>query len=482
MAAPATTRIAISQAARRPSLRHGMLAVLLATDAVALSVAVLGAFRMWTIVNPKIPPANAVVELAPAFCIAMFASTGLYPGIGLTAVEYLRRMFRAVTLMYLVFTAAMFLSKDYRADSRGAFVASWIFSLALVPLGRFACQFFLARRSWWGVPVMVLGAGATARRVIHNLEANQILGYRPVVCVDDDPSRQGDCEGVPVPGGLRDARTLALQYGTSYAIVAMPSIPRPSLLQYLHEWSSIFENVIIIPDLLGVASLFTEPRDLGGVLGLEIRHNLLRRRSRWIKRAVDVALGGTGLLLSAPLLAVAAIWIKRVSPGPAFYFHERDGANGKPLRIVKLRTMYVDAERALQRYLEEDHSAKDEWERFHKLKHDPRILPGIGHLLRKSSLDEVPQLWNVLKGEMSLVGPRPFPSSHNQRFTAEFRTLRTQVTPGLTGMWQVSARSNGGLEVQEAYDRYYIRNWSVWLDIYILVRTFRAVLAGEGAY
>ncbi len=164
------------------------------------------------------------------------------------------------------------------------------------------------------------------------------------------------------------------------------------------------------------------------------------------------------------------------------YIQEREGEAGRKIRVWKLRTMYPDADLMLARHLDASSEARQEWVRFFKLKQDPRILPGIGRLLRRTSLDELPQLWNVLKGEMSLVGPRPLPDYHLESFAPEFRVLRSKVPPGLTGMWQVSARSNGDIQVQEALDTYYIRNWSPWLDLHILARTVGAVLFPKGAY
>ena len=148
----------------------------------------------------------------------------------------------------------------------------------------------------------------------------------------------------------------------------------------------------------------------------------------------------------------------------------------------KLRTMHADAESLLLKHLSENPEARLQWQQYFKLKDDPRIVPAIGGWLRRTSLDELPQLWSVLKGEMSLVGPRPFPCYHLDEFDAGFRALRAQVLPGLTGLWQVSGRSNGDLKVQEAMDTYYISNWSIWLDLHNLARTIHVVLLGKGAY
>jgi Undecaprenyl-phosphate galactose phosphotransferase WbaP len=460
-----------------------MAGTLAAADISATGLAVIAGFRVWSMINPTIPPVQSVMFLAPLFCAAMFAFENLYPGIGMGAVDHIRRVFRGITLVYLMLTAAMFMTKDRSwADSRGGFILSWAFSLALAPSARWFCGQIFGQRAWWGVPVMVLGAGETGRRVIRNLSMNRVLGYRSVVCLDDDPEKQGQCEGVPVVGALRDAAEIAAAWRIDYAIVAMPGMPRSRLTSHLRTWSTVFPNIVIIPDLFGIASLWIETRDLGGVLGLEIRHNLLKPVNRWIKRAVDICVSALGLVLIAPLIPIVMLWIRIASPGGAFFVQEREGENGNPIRILKLRTMYSDAEQMLERHLADNPEDRAEWDQFCKLKNDPRVIPGIGQLLRKTSLDEIPQLWNILKGEMSLVGPRPFPAYHNSRFDPEFRVLRMQVRPGLTGMWQVSARSDGDLDVQESLDSYYIRNWSLWLDLYLLIRTARVVLTGAGAY
>jgi lipopolysaccharide/colanic/teichoic acid biosynthesis glycosyltransferase len=188
------------------------------------------------------------------------------------------------------------------------------------------------------------------------------------------------------------------------------------------------------------------------------------------------------LALSAPVIGLFALWIKLVSPGPAFYRQEREGFCGKSISVWKLRTMHRNAEQLLKECVNSNPERAREWASSCKLRDDPRILPGIGRLLRRSSLDELPQLWNVLCGDMSLVGPRPFPAYHLEHFEADFCRLRRHVRPGMTGLWQVSGRSDGDLGIQESLDTYYIRNWSLWMDLHVLASTMRAVVQGRGAY
>ena len=463
-----------------PAILMGLCRAL--TDLVTLSLAVVVGYRVWTLFQPLAPVFQDKMVLAVGLCLVAYWFSGLYPGVGMTAVEHMRRIVFATNMVYLILTASIVEARIWEDLSRGGFALAWLLTLVLVPLGRWIVGGALASRWWWGVPVMVLGAGETAERVVKILKLHHVLGYRPVVCLDDDEAMQGERFGLPCPGGLNAASFYAGEYGTQYAVVAMPKLEREELVRKLEGWSRIFHKIVVVPDLFGVATLWTEPRDLGGVLGLEIRCNLLNPVNRWMKRAIDWCCALAGLALVWPVLAAAALWIKWVSPGPAFYTQEREGLDGRPIGVLKLRTMYPNAEAMLEAHLERDPAARKEWEQFCKLKQDPRILPGIGGLLRMTSLDELPQLWNVFQGEMSLVGPRPFPKYHNDKFPAEFHQLRTRVTPGLTGLWQVSARSDGDLKVQATLDSYYIRNWSPWLDAYIVFRTVRAVLAPKGAY
>lgn len=199
------------------------------------------------------------------------------------------------------------------------------------------------------------------------------------------------------------------------------------------------------------------------------------------KSVFDFFVAGALLLAALPFILVlaAAIWsVDRHSP---FYAQTRVGRHGVPFRVWKLRSMFIDADNRLARHLNENPAAAAEWQRCFKLKDDPRILPWIGNFIRRSSLDELPQLWNILCGEMSLVGPRPFPSYHLDSFSAEFRQLRCSVLPGLTGLWQIQSRSDGDLSDQESWDKTYIRDRCLSLDLVILLRTLPAVLSARGA-
>ena len=457
--------------------------VLLAADILAVFTARALAVAVWGWFHPAIamPSLPGFWESAGLFALT-YAALGLYTGGALGAVEELRRTVMGTGFVCVVLTASLFFLQRTGPYSRGLLVLSGCLTATAVPLLRSATRNLCASRRWWGVPVIVLGAGYTARILIERLRRHPEIGFKPVACFDDDEDKHGECAGVPVAGRLPMARMFAKSLKVRHALVAMPGVAREDLVWMLDDWGTAFSHVILIPNLFGVASLWASARDVGGVLGLEMRQNLLIPLNRLTKRIIDIAGASILGIMALPLLVGAALWIKLVSGGTAFYRQEREGELGRTVNILKLRTMHANAEALLTSVLSECPESRAEWTCRFKLRNDPRILPGVGKFLRKTSLDELPQLWSVLKGEMSLVGPRPFPRYHMDEFGPRFRALRSRVRPGLTGLWQVSDRADGDLEVQETLDTYYIRNWSLWLDLYILARTIRAVLFPKGAY
>jgi Undecaprenyl-phosphate galactose phosphotransferase WbaP len=416
------------------------------------------------------------------FIIGYFFSQ-TYSQLGISPVEELRRLSRMTTFVFFVLILALFLVKQLDQQSRLTFVFAWLLSLALVPAGRALLRHACAQASWWGTPVIILGAAKTTELIIHKLQKHPGLALKPIACYDDDSSKHGTrIGGVPVLGSLSDAPILAKQLNITRAIVAMPGVVPGQLSEVVRRCAYAFPHLFFVPNLFGIASLHISAHDLSGVVSLHAKQNLLVYSNRLFKRALDFFLLLPAVLVGAPLVALAALAVFMVSPGNPFYAQVREGYKGKRIFVWKLRTMHKNADALLQKHLAANPEAKKEWESYFKLVNDPRILPGIGHLLRKTSLDELPQLWNIVRGEMSFVGPRPFPFYHLESFNENFRDLRRSVVPGLTGLWQVSARSEGDLLVQEELDSYYIRNWSIWMDLYLIARTPWAVLFGKGAY
>ncbi|MEL6937235.1 MAG: exopolysaccharide biosynthesis polyprenyl glycosylphosphotransferase, partial [Cyanobacteria bacterium J06636_28] len=229
-----------------------------------------------------------------------------------------------------------------------------------------------------------------------------------------------------------------------------------------------------------MASLWVAARDLGGVLGLESRQQLLLPGPKLTKSLLDQCLTLLVGIISLPLIVLIALTIRLDSRGPIFYRQTRIGRRGRPFKAWKFRTMVPNADQVLKEYLISHPELRTNWAQDRKLKYDPRITR-LGRWLRRTSLDELPQLWNVLRGEMSLVGPRPIVHDEVKLYEEKFE-LYTQVLPGLTGLWQVSGRNNITYQERVNLDAYYVRNWSVWLDIYILIRTVWVVLMGDGAY
>jgi Undecaprenyl-phosphate galactose phosphotransferase WbaP len=421
------------------------------------------------------------LEVFPSvlFFLTVLFSQGLYPALLLHPAEEMRRVFHSVTAVLLVLISATFLMKSGAEYSRYVFVFTWALGTPAILLGRTLVRKLLSGASWWSVPATVLGSGPAAQRLVRSL-ANRQLGLRITGVLLDGSTTTWDPDLPPVIGHLSDAPAMRGHRPTRYAILAMPDRSHAEIRQIIQDHCKSFHRILIVTDLLGICCLGISPREIGGQVGLEIPQRLCFLGPKVMKRTLDIVASLALLLLLVPVLLLICIAIKIDSAGPIFFGHLRYGRDGKAFRALKFRTMVADADRTLQNYLKLHPEYMREWQLDHKLKNDPRITR-VGRWLRRYSLDELPQLINIVAGHMSLVGPRPIVQSEIARYATSY-DLYTRVTPGLTGLWQVSGRNNTTYGERVAFDEYYIRNWSIWMDIYILTRTFTAVVNAHGAY
>ena len=467
-----------------PSLRYWRAPLLLACDGLALMAAAAIAYFAWALPVRGQPP-DLYWQLLPLIVMfyLAYARLGLYPGFGLGGVEVLRRMTLGTSFVFLTLAALSFAIKLPPVYSRGTFGIALVTAWILVPACRYLLLLLGRSWDWWTEPALVLGCGKQAERTITSLRRALTLGYRPVGVLRL-PSEEDDCTadsvaGCPILGGLERAHAMA-QAGIR-VILVVDEGGSFDLSAHLDELQARFRHVIWIRGGGEKPVEGLELKNLGGVVGVEFVNQLLIRRNRALKRTFDLVLGIPLALVAATVMIPAALAVKLSSRGPIFFSQEREGLHGKPIRVWKLRTMYVDAEERLERLLSGNPEARRQWEDGFKLDSDPRIVRGVGWFLRRFSIDELPQLWQVLPGTLSLVGPRPFPSYHLEGYHPTILNLRRRVRPGVTGLWQVKIRSRGGLEQQQSHDAYYIRNWSFWMDLYVLANTIFAVLHGRGA-
>jgi len=453
---------------------------LMLSDLVALAV------LFWLVVWSKFTLNSDLdlkfyLEMFPAVLIflGVFFSQGLYPALLLHPAEEMRRVFHSITAVLLVLVSTTFLLKNGAEYSRYIFLVAWALGTPAVLLGRCLVRKLLGQMSWWPVSAVVLGSGPAAKQVARSLATTQ-LGLRIVGVLLEDPASSWDADLPPIVGHISDAPAISGRGFTRYAILAMPHRSQEEIRQIIQEHCRRFHHILIVTDIPGICCLGISAREIGGQVGLEIPQRLSFLAPKLTKRCLDVVVSSTLLLLCLPLFLLISIGIKLTSKGPVFFGHLRYGRDGKVFRALKFRTMVTNADRILGAYLQRHPELLGEWQRDHKLKGDPRITT-VGRWLRRYSLDELPQLVNILTGHMSLVGPRPIVHSEIARYAGSY-DLYTRVPPGLTGLWQVSGRNNTTYMERVAFDEYYIRNWSIWMDMYILARTFQAVVQADGAY
>ena len=424
----------------------------------------------------------AVAAIVPSVMVwvGLRALLGLYPGYGLDSAERLRRHTYSVfaTLAVLAVVAVGFQVGNLLSRILLAF--AFLGLLFLTPFVQHFVKLGMKKAKLWGKPVITLSYKETGATFQELLKQEWGMGYYPVALLDHHLVAAGKSyRDVSCEETLTDAANLGRELGVDTVIFAMPYTRREQLARMVSVASESFRSVLIVPNLNGITNSAVAPRDFAGTLAIEIKQNLLDPWSQRLKRALDLVGTVIGGVLVSPLLFAIAVLIKLDSPGPAFYGHRRVGAAGKHFLCWKFRTMHVNAERLLDKHLQDNPFLRAEWEQNQKLRDDPRVTR-VGHLLRQTSLDELPQLWNVLRGEMSLTGPRPIVDAEVPKY-GEVYKLYKRIKPGMSGFWQVSGRSDTSYVERVEMDSYYVRNWSVWLDIIILARTVKSVVLGRGA-
>ena len=353
-------------------------------------------------------------------------------------------------------------------------------SVTLLSIARAVEQIVLARLRRRGVGVaslLVVGADDVGRSIMQTICARPDLAYRIVGFLDDDPARAANDIGrFPALGGTERLGEVLHQNRVDTVIVTLPWDRPRQIRQIVETCQAHGVRVQVVPDMFQMSMARVAVEDLEGIPLLSLREPTLRTWQRLTKRAMDMSIAATGLLVLSPLLGLVALAIKIDSPGPVIFRQRRVGKGGRPFTLLKFRSMVEGAEREVETLKGQNEAHGP----IFKVRDDPRRTR-VGKWIRRASVDELPQLWNVLRGEMSLVGPRP-PLAAEVSGYAPWHRRRLDALPGMTGLWQVSGRSDLTFDEMVLLDIYYIENWSPALDLRILLRTVPTVLRGTGAY
>ena len=418
--------------------------------------------------------------LPMVFMFFIFYS-GLY-GRRMLIYRMVERLFFACLEWAVLSIILMFFAQVSGQVSRFFVLAYLVIAFVLLAIVRVILSKAMKKVKAFQIPVLIVGAGQTAELVVRQILHDSGMRYRVVGFLEDRHPVDIMLHGFPVLGGFGDMEEVIQETGVHTVLIAAPGLPQDDLSSLIYRAQSLVKQVDVIPNLVAVpmSNVTAESFFDAKIMVLHIRNNLASPWNQMLKRLFDIVATICGGLLVSPILLAIAFWVYHDSPGPVIFKHRRVGRNGKEFNCYKFRSMCVNSKEVLEHLLATDPEAKAEWDKEFKLKNDPRITKS-GAFLRKTSLDELPQLWNVLKGEMSLVGPRPIVQAEVPRYGKYIKEYYS-VLPGITGMWQTSGRSDIDYPERVQMDSWYVHNWSVWLDMVLLWRTVAVVLQHKGAY
>lgn len=418
-----------------------------------------------------------------ALCMILFVNSRLYPGVGISPVTEIKLVTQYVSMGFGVGIVVVAVIQSHWTQNQFAFLLMWALTIAFVLGMRWSVRMAASKLWLWGEPVVVIGRAQDVARTIRYFMERRRLGFVPVLAAID--GTQGQTAPCPVPVMpfstlLRLEAEAFPEDGIETALVDAPSISEFFRSDEAKTLLHSFRRLILVSDLDWIEGASMQIHDFEGRIGIAMQKNSLSPVDALMKRALDIAGALALAAVSLPVAAAAILWIKLDTPGRIFYRQWRVGKDGRQITILKFRTMVIDADKALHAYLDTHPEAREEWESTQKLRDDPRITRS-GKWLRMFSIDEIPQFWNVLRGDLSLVGARPIVEAEIRHYGDDIGVYKN-MRPGITGLWQVSGRSDTTYADRVRYDTYYVRNWSVWLDLYVLLRTVYVVLKRDGAY
>ncbi|MDO4179033.1 MAG: undecaprenyl-phosphate galactose phosphotransferase WbaP [Phascolarctobacterium sp.] len=377
----------------------------------------------------------------------------------------------------------MYVAKISATTSRVFVVLLWLFAFILLTIFRYVSSKFLENIGFLQLPVLLVGSGQKATAVAKGILNDAGMGYKIIGIVAEEKPESDVLKKFPFLGYLDNIDHVIKETEVKNVMFAIEGLPKGKFKTLVYHVQKLVKTVNIVPDFMGfpMSELEIEPLFTEKLVLLKTKNNLARPLNLVIKTVFDYVLTFFGTIAISPILLLIAFWIYKEDPGPIIFKHMRVGKDGKLFPCYKFRSMVTNSQEVLEHLLATNPEAKAEWEANFKLKNDPRVTK-IGAFMRRTSIDELPQIFNVLKGEMSLVGPRPIIQKELDVYYKGYEDDYFGVKPGITGMWQVSGRSDTNYDERVELDRWYTANWSVWLDVMILYKTIAVVLLRKGAY
>ena len=398
--------------------------------------------------------------------------------------EDAREYVKSYVISFILILTIITLSKESDEVSRIVMILFFVGNVCSNLILRYFIKKALYSVNIFKEDVLIIGAGKTGRALLRAIKRETYLGYKAVGFLDDDAKKHGkSIEGVEVIGSVDTIVTERSGDGIHKVFIALPSLDSEQMMELYIKLHRCFKEVVIIPQIKVMALMNSEVHHLfnDDLLLLNVKNNLNYKSNIFFKNMLDYLIAFLLFPFFLAVMAIIAFLIKIESKGPVFFKHRRYALNGKEVFVYKFRSMYHDAEERLEKLLKSNRELRREWGKSFKIKDDPRITK-VGGVLRKTSLDELPQIVNVLKGEMSFIGPRPVVMDELKKYYDKFKEYFVNVKPGITGLWQVSGRNDTEYDYRVRTDIWYVLNWSIWLDIVVLFKTFKAVFQGRGAY